>query len=162
MVHANPEQNFSLGNFAYHLYKPSTNRFSHVNGKRPICSENLEILVRIQMAQFILVEIFRKKGNTFRGISFFSVSPDFLEISVPFCTQYQCHTPHGNLRERFARNNRSIGQQQVVSLAMHQRKINTCFLGSITCLLNEFPVGIFPVAITSLSTISQVDLCILK
>jgi len=26
---------FSLGIFAYHLYKPSTNRFSHVNGKQP-------------------------------------------------------------------------------------------------------------------------------
>ena len=35
MVHSNPERNFSLGIFAYHLYKLSTNRFSHVNGKQP-------------------------------------------------------------------------------------------------------------------------------
>ena len=36
LVHANPERNFSLGIFAYHLNKPSTNRFSHVNGKQPV------------------------------------------------------------------------------------------------------------------------------
>lgn len=38
MVHANPERNFSLGIFAYHLYKPSANRFSHANGKQPLSS----------------------------------------------------------------------------------------------------------------------------
>lgn len=31
MVHANLGRNFSLGIFAYHLYKPSTNRFSQTN-----------------------------------------------------------------------------------------------------------------------------------
>ena len=36
MVYANPERNFSIGISAYHLYKPSTNRFSHVNGKQPL------------------------------------------------------------------------------------------------------------------------------
>ena len=36
------------------------------------------------MEQFIPVECFRKKGNTFRGISFFSLLPEFPEISVPF------------------------------------------------------------------------------
>jgi len=38
-VHTNPHRNFSLGIFAYHLYKPSTNRFSHVNGKQPPSSK---------------------------------------------------------------------------------------------------------------------------
>ena len=33
--------------------------------------ENPEILGRIQMEWFIPVEIFRKKSNTFRGITFF-------------------------------------------------------------------------------------------
>ena len=36
------------------------------------------------MEQFIPVECFRKKGNTFRGIPFFSLLPEFPEISVPF------------------------------------------------------------------------------
>ena len=33
MVRANPDRKFSLGFFAYHLYKTWTNRFSHVNGE---------------------------------------------------------------------------------------------------------------------------------
>ena len=36
------------------------------------------------MERFIPVECFRKKGNTFRGIPFFSLLPEFSEISVPF------------------------------------------------------------------------------
>ena len=36
MVHANPDRKFSLGTFAYHLHKPSTNQFSNVNGKQPL------------------------------------------------------------------------------------------------------------------------------
>ena len=43
---------------------------------------------RIQMGRFILVESFRKKGNTFRGISSFSLWPEFPEISVPFVHSY--------------------------------------------------------------------------
>ena len=35
---------------------------------------------RIEMERFILVENFRKKGNTFRGISFFSLLPEFPKI----------------------------------------------------------------------------------
>ena len=35
MVHATPNGNFQYGNFAFHLHKPSTNRFLHVNGKQP-------------------------------------------------------------------------------------------------------------------------------
>ena len=40
------------------------------------------------MERFIPVESFRKKGNTFPGISFFSVWPEFPEISVPFVHSY--------------------------------------------------------------------------
>ena len=40
------------------------------------------------MERFILVEKFRKKGNTFRGISFFPLLPEFPEISVPFVHTY--------------------------------------------------------------------------
>ena len=41
------------------------------------------------MERFIPVESFRKKGtDTFRGISFFSLLPEFPEISVPFLHSY--------------------------------------------------------------------------
>ena len=40
------------------------------------------------MERFIPVESFRKKGNTFRGISFFSLLPEFPKISVPFVHPY--------------------------------------------------------------------------
>ena len=43
---------------------------------------------RIQMDRFIPVESFRKKGNTFRGISFFPHLPEFPKISVPFVHSY--------------------------------------------------------------------------
>ena len=43
---------------------------------------------RIQVEQFIPVESFRKKGNTFRGISFFPLLPEFPKISVPFVHSY--------------------------------------------------------------------------
>ena len=43
---------------------------------------------RIQMERFIPVENFRKKGNTFRAISFFSLLPDFPKISVTFVHSY--------------------------------------------------------------------------
>ena len=36
------------------------------------------------MEQFIPVECFRKKGNTFRGIPFLSLLPEFPKMSVPF------------------------------------------------------------------------------
>ena len=41
------------------------------------------ILGHIQMERFIPVENFRKKGNTFWNISFFSLLPEFPKISVP-------------------------------------------------------------------------------
>ena len=43
---------------------------------------------RIQMERFIPVESFWKKGNTFRGISFFPLLPEFPKISVPFVNSY--------------------------------------------------------------------------
>ena len=43
---------------------------------------------RIEMEWFIPVESFRKKGNTFRGISFFPLLPEFPKISVPFVHSY--------------------------------------------------------------------------
>ena len=45
--------------------------------------ENPEIPWRIQMERFIPVEIFRKKSNTFRGITCF---PRFTETTEIFCT----------------------------------------------------------------------------
>jgi len=49
-----------------------------------ICMENPEIPWRIQMQRFIPVEIFRKKSNTFRGITLFPFSPKRPKFSVPF------------------------------------------------------------------------------
>ena len=46
--------------------------------------ENLEIPGRIQMERFIPVEIFRKKSNTFGGITFFPFLPKRPKFSVPF------------------------------------------------------------------------------
>ena len=40
------------------------------------------------MERFIPVENFRKKGNTFRGISFFSLLPECPKISVLFVHSY--------------------------------------------------------------------------
>ena len=40
--------------------------------------------------------MFGKKGNTFRGISFFSLLPEFQEISIPFVLTYKCQGPHGS------------------------------------------------------------------
>ena len=46
--------------------------------------ENPEISGTIQMERFILVEIFRIKRNTFRGITFFRFLPKRPKFSVPF------------------------------------------------------------------------------
>ena len=46
--------------------------------------ENLEIPGRIQRERFTLVDFFRKKSNTFRGITFFPLSPKRPKFSVPF------------------------------------------------------------------------------
>ena len=54
------------------------------------------------MERFIPVECFRKKGNTFRGITFFSLLPEFPEISVPFVHNYQYQASHGNFSEMTA------------------------------------------------------------
>ena len=49
-----------------------------------ICMENPAIPGRTQMERFIPVEIFRKKSNTFRGITFFPFLPKRPKFSVPF------------------------------------------------------------------------------
>ena len=49
-----------------------------------ICMENSEIPGRIQMELFIPVEIFRKKSNAFRGITFFPFLPKRPKFVVPF------------------------------------------------------------------------------
>ena len=49
-----------------------------------ICMENLEIPGRIQRERFTLVDFFRKKSNTFRGITFFPFLPKRPKFSVPF------------------------------------------------------------------------------
>ena len=43
---------------------------------------------RIQMERFIPVENFLKKGNTFQGISFFPLLPEFPKFSEPFVHSY--------------------------------------------------------------------------
>ena len=42
------------------------------------------------MERFIPVEIFRKKSNTFRGITFFPVFTETTEIFCTICLDYQC------------------------------------------------------------------------
>ena len=49
-----------------------------------ICMKNPEIPWRIQMERFIPLEIFRKKSNTFRGITLLPFSPKRQKFSVPF------------------------------------------------------------------------------
>ena len=51
-------------------------------GAFTICMENPVIPGRIQMERFILVESFRQKSNTFRGITFFPLLTETTEI---FC-----------------------------------------------------------------------------
>ena len=53
-----------------------------------ICMENPEILWRIQMELFIPVEIFRKKRNTFRGITFFSFLQKRPKFFCTICLDY--------------------------------------------------------------------------
>ena len=40
---------------------------------------------------WIQMESFRRKRNTFRGISFFSLLPEFPKISVPFVHSYSAN-----------------------------------------------------------------------
>ena len=44
--------------------------------------------------------VFGKKVITFRGISFFSLFPEFSEISVPFVHTYRCQVPHDSTYEK--------------------------------------------------------------
>ena len=63
---------------------PSVFFLKQQSGARTICIENRKIPGRIQMERFIPVEIFRKKSNTFRGITFFPFLPKRPKFSVPF------------------------------------------------------------------------------
>ena len=83
------------GKFLYHLPLFSSFRKFWSSGKRPkfqsvneclplFCMENPEIPGRSQIERFIPVEIFRKKSNNFRGITFFLFLPKRLKFSVPF------------------------------------------------------------------------------
>ena len=45
------------------------------------------------MERFVPLECSRKKGNTLRCIPFFSILPEFPEISVPFVYTYQLQAP---------------------------------------------------------------------
>ena len=58
--------------------------FKQPSGALTICIENRKIPGRIQMERFIRVEIFRKKSNTVRGITFFPFLPKRPKFSVPF------------------------------------------------------------------------------
>ena len=62
MVHANPGRNFSLRIFAYHLYKPSTNRFSHVNGKQQKLPFMITFSLKTRTSQIC---IFNNKNSSF-------------------------------------------------------------------------------------------------
>ena len=55
-----------------------------------ISMDNPEIQGRIKIERVIPVEIFRKKSNTFRGITFFPVFTETTEIFCTICLDYQC------------------------------------------------------------------------
>ena len=55
-----------------------------------ICMENLVIQGKIQMERVIPVEIFRKKSNNFRGITFFPFFNETTEIFYTICLVNQC------------------------------------------------------------------------
>ena len=55
-----------------------------------ISMDNQEIQGRIKMERFIPVEIFLKKSNTFRGITFFPVFTVTTGIFCTICFDYQC------------------------------------------------------------------------
>ena len=120
------------------------------------------------MKRFIPVECFRKKGNTFRGIPFFSLLPEFPEISVPFVHTHQCQAlSRSYFRERMLK---------ILNMAADFQNVyrcNVCLFSSVvladvlvsrcvTFVTLLSPAGIFPVAVTFLTTISLVALCILE
>ena len=73
------------------MLEPHPGKFC-LNESRPVSRQELKLGAltiwmafsvipdRIQMERFIPVENFRKKGNTFRGISFFPLLPEFPEF----------------------------------------------------------------------------------
>ena len=65
---------------------PSLSRHRALN----ISMENPEIQGRIKIERVIPVEIFRKKSNTFRGITFFPVFTETNEFFCNICLDYKC------------------------------------------------------------------------
>ena len=63
--------------------------------------ENPEIAGRIQMELFIPGEIFLKKGNTFRDITFSSVFTETTEIFGTICLDYQCQASSREKAKKF-------------------------------------------------------------
>ena len=53
-----------------------------------VCMQNSENPGRIQMERFIPMEIFRKKRNSFGGITFFTFLPKKTEIFRTICLDY--------------------------------------------------------------------------
>ena len=77
------------------------------------------------MERFILVEYFQKKGNTFRGISSFSLQPEFPEISIPFVHTYKCQSPPGNISEKKCLRSekwRQISKTFIVTICVFARR----------------------------------------
>ena len=62
------------------------------------------------MERFIPVENFRKKGNTFRGISFFSLLPEFPKIYVPFVHSYSARLFAVTVRRKNAKDLKDGGR----------------------------------------------------
>ena len=83
-------------NWPFHLNSDRNFRNLWYNGKHTwaltVWMEFSVIPGRIQMERFIPVESFRKKGKTFRGISFFPLLPEFPKIFVPFVHSYRLFT----------------------------------------------------------------------
>ena len=65
---------------------------------------------RIQMERLIQVESFLKNGNTFRGISFFSLLPEFPKISVPFVHSYSARLFAVILPRKNAKDLKDVGR----------------------------------------------------
>ena len=89
--------------------------------------EFLVIPGRIQMERFIPVESFRKKGNTFWGIPFFSLLPEFPKISVPFVHSYSARLFTVTLPRKNAKDLKDSGRfPKRLSLAY-----NVCICSSV-------------------------------
>ena len=82
---------------------------------------------RIKMERFIPVESFRKKVITFRGISFFSLLPEFPKISVPFLHSLQCQALH---RQQYFRE-RMLKIWKMAADFQNVYRYNVCLCSSV-------------------------------